>query len=246
MNPSTSKSRYYLRQAVELACVLLVVFAIRSSIVEPFKIPSGSMIPTLYVGDFILVNKFAYGFHIPLLDYFGVKKNLVDRAPPKRGEIIVFRYPRDPSQHYIKRVIGVPGDRIELRNKIVYVNGKALAETVVDPRFQTEKLKDIGDGQYGDNHMKMSLERVDGKDHLMMTDSENATTREFGPIVVPADRLFVMGDNRDFSSDSRYWGFVPYENITGRAEAIWLSLWVNVANASENAFHPSRIGTRLN
>jgi signal peptidase I len=243
-NP-VGKFKYYLEQTLQLVLALIVVFAIRSSLVEPFKIPSGSMIPTLYVGDFIFVNKFAYGFHIPFSEYLGDKKMLVKRDPPKRGDVIVFRYPKDPSLHYIKRVMGVPGDVIELRNKVVYVNGSIVPESEVDSKFRADKLRDIGDSRYGDSHMHMYQEKVDGHDHLMMTDANNDYTNSFGPITVTPDSLFVMGDNRDFSNDSRFWGFVPMDNVSGRAEVIWLSMWINFSESSENAFRPGRIGTLL-
>lgn len=240
-----SKMRFFLEQAGQLILALLIVFAIRSSIVEPFKIPSGSMIPTLYVGDFIFVNKFAYSFKLPFSDFFGKAVSLVDRDPPKRGDVIVFLYPKEPTIHYIKRVVGTPGDTIELKDKILFVNGKQITETEVENDFKGNTLKDVGDARYGMEHIKMFREKLTDKDHLMMIDTNNDYTSNFGPITVPEKQLFVMGDNRDFSNDSRFWGYVPYENVAGRAELIWLSLWVNFQDPGQSTFKPGRIGTML-
>lgn len=241
-----TKVRYYVEQGGQLILALLIVFAIRSSLFEPFKIPSGSMIPTLYVGDFIFVNKFAYGFKVPFSEYFGDAKTMIERAPPKRGDVIVFLYPENKSVHYIKRVIALPGDKIEVKNKTVYINDKPYTEAPVEGEFKSKKLKDIGDDRYGENHMQMFKEKIDDREHLMMIDTQNEFTTNYPSRVVPEGHLFVMGDNRDFSNDSRFWGFVPFENISGRAELIWLSLWVNLKDWSKSTFKPDRIGTVLN
>ena len=239
------KWKYYASQVGQLVVALLVVFAIRSSIVEPFKIPSGSMIPTLHVGDFIFVNKFAYGFRLPFSDYFGSQIQLIKRDPPKRGDIIVFLFPKDESIHYIKRVVGVPGDTVEIRNKVIYINGAKVESSEVAPDYKTATLKNVGDNRYGDDHIKMYKEKFGEKEHEMMIDTQNEYTSDFGPITIPEERLFVMGDNRDFSNDSRFWGYVPFENVSGRAELIWLSLWINFSDPSKSSFKPSRIGTVL-
>lgn len=239
------KFRYFMEQTGQLLVALLVVFAIRSSLVEPFKIPSGSMYPTLYVGDFIFVNKFAYGFKLPFSDLFGKPKVLVDRAPPKRGDIIVFLYPRDPSVHYIKRVIGLPGDTVELKEKIIYINNQPQPATEVDAALKDSTIDDIHDERYGKDHMRMFHEQLGDKKHLMMIDLHNDYNNHFGPITVPEGHIFVMGDNRDFSNDSRFWGFVPFENIAGKAEVIWLSLWINFKDFDHSSFKPGRIGTVL-
>jgi len=244
-NSEKSKIRFFFEQTGQLLVALLIVFAIRSSVVEPFKIPSGSMIPTLYVGDFIFVNKFAYSVKLPFSDWFGKPVNLVERAPPKRGDIIVFLYPKDESIHYIKRVIGTPGDVVELKDKILYINGQAQTETEVEPSLKEQTLKDIGDARYGMDHIKMMREKIGEKEHVMLIDANNDYTTNFGPITVPEKQLFVMGDNRDFSNDSRFWGYVPYENVAGRAEVIWLSLWVNFSEPGMSTFKPGRIGTIL-
>jgi signal peptidase I len=243
-NVSRNSVRYWVSQGIQLFIALLVVFTIRSSIVEPFKIPSGSMIPTLYVGDFIFVNKLAYGIRLPFTEYFDSPVTLIKRDPPKRGEIIVFRFPRDTSVHYIKRVVGTPGDKILIRDKVLYINGEAQKSLEVPNEEKEKILKEVGDSRYGSEHIKMYREDLSQHDHFMMTDNNNMN-KDFDEFTVPEDRLFVMGDNRDFSNDSRYWGFVPYDNVAGRAVFIWLSMWINLSDPAQTSFKPGRIGTVL-
>jgi len=241
-----AKLRYLLEQIWQLAIALFIVFAIRSSIVEPFKIPSGSMIPTLYVGDFIFVNKFAYGFKLPFSDLIGAPIQLIHRDPPKHGDIIVFLYPKEPDTHYIKRVIGLPGDTVEVRNKVVYINGQPLPQQEASSDEKTAQLGDIGDPRYGESHMKLFREAIaGGHEHKILVDQNNEYTMNFEPAKIPEGHLFVMGDNRDFSNDSRFWGLVPFENISGRAEVIWLSMWFDLKDSDKNSFKPGRIGTVL-
>jgi signal peptidase I len=242
---SKSKFKFIIEQVGQLFFALLIVFAIRSSIVEPFKIPSGSMIPTLFVGDFIFVNKFAYNFKLPFSDLFGKAVNLVDRDPPKRGDVIVFLYPKDTGVHYIKRVIGLPGDRIRVQDKVLFINDQKMEQVEVPADVKEKTLSDVGDPRYGGDHMRMFKENLGTKEHTLFTDGNNDYTAQFDEITVPPNHLFVMGDNRDFSNDSRFWGYVPFENIAGRAEVIWLSLWVNFENPSSSTFKPGRIGTVL-
>ena len=185
MKAQKSKFREY-TEALITALVLALI--IRAYVVQAFKIPSGSMIPTLLVGDHILVAKFIYGTKIPFSD----KRILVFRKP-QRGDIIVFKYPKDPSRDFIKRVIGVGGDVVEERNKVVYVNGKPLNEPYV---------------QHVDNDIRPV--GMDVRDN-------------FGPVYVPEGKLFVMGDNRDMSYDSRYWGFVDLKAVKGKAFIIYWS-----------------------
>lgn len=187
--------------------VLLFVVVLRSFVVEPFRIPSGSMIPTLQIGDFILVNKFSYGVRLPI-----VHTKVVDLGSPERGDVAVFRYPNQPEIDYIKRIIGLPGDEIVYRDKQVFVNGEALPLEVIgevdDPSgrgFQTLELD----------------ETLDGKKHRILI--QNTSYRQQTQEVVPEGHFFVMGDNRDNSSDSRRWGMVPEENLAGRAFFIWMN-----------------------
>jgi signal peptidase I len=189
--------------------VILVVFVIRSFIVEPFKIPSGSMMPTLLVGDFILVNKFTYGLRVPVLN-----NTFIEIKHPQRGDVMVFHFPKDPSLDYIKRVVGLPGDKVEYHDKHLSINGKPL----------DVKL----DGEY--NYVAPGLNQVSVKrykeqlgehNHDILIDDNNPIVD--GEVVVPQGHYFVMGDNRDNSNDSRFWGFVPENNVVGRAFFIWWS-----------------------
>lgn len=204
--------------------VILVVFLLRSFVVEPFKIPSGSMIPTLLVGDFILVNKYAYGIRLPVLN-----TKVIPIGEPQRGDVMVFRYPEDPSLDYIKRVVGVPGDKIAYQNKRLTINGERLA------------VKADGDYLHPDRlyYSKQFLETINGVEHRILNDDdapsfvndatqfpqrENCLYNNAGVIcTVPPGHYFMVGDNRDNSRDSRVWGFVPEENIVGKAFFIWFN-----------------------
>jgi signal peptidase I len=206
--------------------VIVVVFLIRSFWVEPFKIPSGSMKPTLLVGDFILVNKYTYGIRLPV-----VNKKIVDINPIRRGDVVVFRYPADPSVDYIKRVVGTPGDRIAYRGKRLSVNGEAVP--VNASGFYT-------DAELNYLRLPTFSEKLGEKPHQMMIvpaqpPVDLAQVRQFAhrgnceynddgfSCTVPAGHYFMMGDNRDQSSDSRYWGFVPDDHIKGRAFLVWMN-----------------------
>jgi signal peptidase I len=243
--PAKSRRKWLIENVLSLGLALLVVFMIRSSVVEAFKIPSGSMIPTLFIGDHIFVNKLAYGVKIPFSDVVGDRPAyVVKRAPPKRGDIIVFNFPRDPSIYFIKRVIGTPGDTVEVRNKVIYINGKPISRDMV-PADQAQKVfSSLDDHKYGPQSMDLLTEHLDGVDHSILIDKSNFTTENYGPVPVPADSLFVMGDNRDFSNDSRFWGFVPMYYVKGKAMFIWLSIWLNFQD-SEYRFRGERIGTIL-
>jgi signal peptidase I len=185
--------------------VILAVFVLRSFVAEPFRIPSGSMLPTLRVGDFILVNKFAYGLRLPLAHV-----KVLDLGAPRRGDVVVFRYPPDPSVDYIKRVVGVPGDRIGYFDKVLYVNGQAVTRT------GTAVM------QEGPGPRRVLLDEVlDGRRHHVQWYVGHPTVE--GEVTVPAGAYFVMGDNRDNSKDSRFWGFVPDGNLVGKAFLIWMS-----------------------
>ncbi len=203
--------------------VILVVLLLRSFVAEPFRIPSGSMMPTLLVGDFILVNKFAYGLRLPVLD-----TKVIKVGEPKRGDVVVFRYPKDPSTDYIKRVIGLPGDHISYYHKVVYVNGKAMTQ-VPDGVY-------VGEG--GGSSMTGAdrrVENLNGVKHQILIEPGQATVE--GEFVVPPGHYFVMGDNRDNSNDSRYWGTVPEGNLVGKAFLIWMS-W----DWNGGGLHLGRIG----
>lgn len=193
--------------------VILIVLLLRSFLVEPFRIPSGSMIPTLLVGDFILVNKFSYGIRLPVIE-----KKIIAIGEPKRGDVVVFRFPRDPSVDYIKRVIGLPGDRIEYRNKMLFVNGERVTVDFVGPFTGTKSGLPIP----GANVLN---EEITGVKHEILIESSKPSFN--GEFVVPEGEYFVMGDNRDNSNDSRYWGTVPEENLVGRAFMIWMNFSID-------------------
>jgi signal peptidase I len=193
--------------------IILIVLLVRSFVVEPFRIPSGSMMPTLLVGDFILVNKFSYGLRLPVLH-----TKLLDLGEPERGDIVVFRYPEDPSVDYIKRVIGVPGDTVSYVNKELYINGKPIPQEHVGTFVG-------GKGAYGMTGADIRREMLDDVTHRILIDGNRrpaATERAVRGFVVPDGQYFVMGDNRDNSRDSRFWGTVPEENLVGRAFMIWM------------------------
>jgi signal peptidase I len=195
--------------------VILIVLLLRSFLVEPFRIPSNSMMPTLLTGDFILVNKFAYGLRLPVLN-----DKFLQIGEPKTGDVIVFRYPKDPSVDYIKRVVGVPGDHIEYRNKKIYINGKPIPQKYLD------SYRGVGSG-VGMTGANLVNEDLDGVEHDILVDPRrHMMDMEFD---VPQNRYFVMGDNRDNSNDSRFWGTVPEENLVGKAFLIWMN-WDSAAN----------------
>jgi signal peptidase I len=244
--PAAPRKQSVLENVLSLLLSLLVVFAIRSSVVEAFKIPSGSMIPTLLTGDYIFVNKFAYGLNFPFSDWvMDSPLTLVHRDPPKRGDIVVFKYPKDESIYFIKRVIGTPGDTIELKDKTLYVNGKAFEHVELEAKAADAIFSKMQESKYSQSSLKIYDEHLDTKTHWIMLDTGSYSTNSFGPVTVPSDSLFCMGDNRDFSNDSRFWGFVPYKNVKGKAMVIWLSLWLDFSN-SQYIFRPERIGTILN
>jgi signal peptidase I len=184
--PFTQSKIWEYAKAIITALILALI--IRAYIVQAFKIPSGSMLQTLLIGDHILVNKFMYGTEIPFTD-----KRVLILSKPKRGDIVVFKYPEDPSRDFIKRVIGIEGDIVEGKNKTIHVNGKPVTEPYVQ---HTDSAQQYGGVMQRDN---------------------------FGPYLVPRDKFFVMGDNRDQSYDSRYWGYVDLKEVRGKAFIIYWS-----------------------
>lgn len=190
--------------------VLFVVLVLRSFLLEPFKIPSGSMIPTLQIGDYILVNKFTYGFRLPVIG-----TEIISMGDPERGDIMVFRYPQKPTVNFIKRVVGLPGDEIRYESKRIFINGELVEQDYV--------------AQLPPNRPAYRIynETLGGIDHKIHVDLGRPAEPP-KKWVVPEGHYFVMGDNRDHSSDSRAWGFVPENNIVGKAFAVWMHMpgWV--------------------
>ncbi len=222
--PAGAKEPWWVEYGASFFPVFLIVFFLRSFLVEPFKIPSGSMIPTLLVGDFILVNKYTYGIRLPI-----VNKKIFEINQPKRGDVMVFRYPADPSLDYIKRVVGLPGDRIEYQNKRLTVNGEEVPATRSGDYLNADRMY----------YTQQFTENLGGVEHALLIDAEapafvrhasrfphmdRCIYNTAGVICdVPEGHYFMMGDNRDASSDSRVWGFVPDENIVGKAFLVWFN-----------------------
>lgn len=205
--------------------VIALVFCLRSFLYEPFKIPSSSMVPTLLVGDLILVNKYTYGIRLPI-----VNKKIIHINDPQRGDVMVFKYPKDTSVDYIKRVVGVPGDKIVYKNKHLTVNGQEVSYTPLPDYLDDENLA----------YYKQWQENLTGIEHKILTDARapnfvpnpdafaqhelcSYDTEGFA-CTVPVGQYFMMGDNRDNSLDSRYWGFVPDRNVVGKAFFVWMNL----------------------
>lgn len=210
--------------------VILIVLVIRSFLFEPFRIPSSSMMPTLLIGDFILVNKFAYGLRLPVLN-----TKFVSIGGPQRGDVAVFRFPKDPSVDYIKRIVGLPGDRITYRDKVLYVNG--------------ERMDQLSLGRYVDHTYRgemrgadQLLEDLTGVQHDILVRA-NVRGKNVVDFVVPEGHFYAMGDNRDNSNDSRFWGPVPEENLVGKAFAIWMNWDTSRSNFPVDF---GRIGNSIN
>jgi signal peptidase I len=222
---SLLRQPWWLDWTAGLFPVILIVFLLRSFLFEPFKIPSGSMIPTLLVGDLILVNKFHYGVRLPVLN-----KKIIDNNPVQRGDVMVFRYPVDPRLDYIKRVVGLPGDEISYFNQKLSINGQPVESASKGEFYDEDSLRyapqfseKLGDVQHN-ILVEPKRQSYYGPDPKQFPMAQNCRyTPEGVSCKVPAGHYFMMGDNRDNSQDSRYWGFVPDQNIVGKAFFVWMN-----------------------
>jgi signal peptidase I len=238
VNVSEAKERLYMQPWLDwtagLFPVIAIVFVLRSFLFEPFKIPSGSMIPTLLVGDLILVNKYHYGVRLPVLNL-----KLTEGNPVQRGDVMVFRYPPKPSLDYIKRVVGVPGDEVAYLNKQLTLNGQPVVKAARADFFDQDSMRYITQFEEKLPLGAQSSEMTGVRTHNLLNDKERPAfipgaeefafkdncryTVEGVTCKVPAGHYFMMGDNRDNSLDSRYWGFVPEKNIVGKAFFVWMN-----------------------
>lgn len=197
--------------------VLLLVWVIRSFIVQPYRVPTGSLQPTVAPGDFLVVNQFAYGLKFPVTN-----NTLVSIGEPKRGDVILFYWPLNTNVVFVKRLIGLPGDQVEYRNKVLYINGKEMKQKLVDAHRMDDEPPLEGNPE---EHIPVLLKEEDlgTIKHAIYMTPESARSADNFSITVPAGEYFMMGDNRDNSADSRSWGFVPEKNLIGKAFGIWMS-----------------------
>jgi len=226
--------------AKSLFPIFFIVLVLRSFIFEPFRIPSQSMMPNLWVGDFILVNKFSYGVRLPVLN-----TEIFDTGKPVNGDVAVFRYPVKPSINFIKRVIGIPGDHVVYRNKMLYINGKPMPQKLIGPyqgEGSGEKMTRVQASQKNEDLLgaKHDILLVPGKPDMSHMYFSSFYNQGYIDLVVPEGQYFVMGDNRDESHDSRFWGLVPEANLVGKAFMIWFNwdvghglFWERIGNTIE-------------
>lgn len=217
--------------------VFLVVLFLRSFLVEPFRIPSNSMMPTLLTGDFILVNKFSYGLRLPITNY-----KILDIDEPQRGDVVVFRYPENPSIPYIKRVIGLPGDHIIYHNtnKMFYINGNPVNQKVEGTYQGVASGSGMTGAEKRLEYIPVSESSEETIEHKILVIPGRISPSKFNDLTLHEGQYFVLGDNRDNSRDSRYWGIVPEENLIGRAFFIWMN-W----DIAYSRFDWKRLGTSI-
>lgn len=219
-----ARAPWWVEYAVSFFPVILFVFLLRSFVVEPFRIPSGSMLPTLQSGDLILVNKFSRGVRLPVLD-----TKVLDTGALERGDVIVFRYPVDPKVDYIKRVVGLPGDEVAYLDKKLYVNGKEVPRTRDGSYFDADSVTYLNRyrEQLGDVNHEILVDENQSQEYMPVWPFPHRDNCQYSRqgvrCIVPPGEYFAMGDNRDNSADSRYWGFVPDGNIVGKAFFIWMN-----------------------
>lgn len=208
--------------------MLLIIWSIRSFLIQPYRVPTGSLEPTIMPGDFIAVNQFAYGLRLPVLNW-----KMLALGTPKRGDIALFRWPVDPKIVFVKRVVGVPGDHIQYKDKTLYINGQKAEHQFIKNDFDVDPISGIS--------MPVEVHREDmsGIEHSIFLHSVGGETQDID-LVVPSGQYFMMGDNRDNSDDSRSWGFVPDRNLIGKAFVVWMS-WDSV----EHRVRWQRIGNGI-
>jgi len=236
------------KEFIHIFLLIMLVFAFRSTVIEPYRVPTVSMLPTLRIGDFFVLNKLKYGIKVPFSENGEKPIYLWKYASPKRGEVIVFKYPLDPATPYIKRIVGVPGDKLELIDKELYVNGKKETLGAINKEASEKIISELNKRMQS---QELSLTKVQSGEstHIILKSNKQIKASNFRELIVPEGKYFVMGDNRDFSADSRFWGYVPEEHILGTATLVWLNIKIPVrligekddADSFEVDF--SRIGT---
>lgn len=231
------KKQILMNEFKSFVLIVFAVFSFRSVAFDHYRVPSGSMIPTLNIGDQIVVNKMAYGLQLPFAEYFGKPIMLFAFNTPKKGEVIVFKHPAGGEINLVKRVIAASGDVVMMRNKQLYINGVAKNRIPKDGfDLKADMVK-----KFQEIDFNFFTTKTGETKHIIQHTQKRLAMDDFGPIQVPADKVFVMGDNRDFSGDSRVFGFVSNDLIMGQAQAIWVSLSLPFSGG-EFKFRPHRSG----
>ena len=245
-----TKREKFIKETKSITLIVFFVLLFRSVFFEPFRIPTGSMIPTLLIGDFILVNKLSYGLKVPFSDwevpFLGISGDpvyLLGESKPKKGDVIVFKFPKDRATNYIKRVVAVSGDTLEIVDKELYVNGKKVVTTNLEGSDSAKEILDDMDDRFKRYDLDLYTSKTGEKKHVIQFNKNDPTNSYYPKTTVPEGKYFVMGDNRDFSYDSRVWGYVDHKYIKGRAIFVWFSMILPFENPFK--FRPWRIGNKI-